>query len=264
MTVIQLAKSLDISYGSANSILHDNLRLSKLSAQWVPKALCPDQLILRSDLSLAILNKIEVNEEHFLSRIITGDETWIYQYDPESKQQSKQWLPRGSSGPIKFKSQKSAQKVMATIFWDSDGVILIDYLKGQRTVTGAYYANVLRKLKEALVRKRKGKLHGGILFHHDNAPAHSVRVAKEVLREFRWEVLPHPPYSPDLAPSDFFLFPKLKEMLKGTHFSDVEEAKNTANTWLQTSPSTFFRDSLRSWKHRLEKCLDLNGNYVEK
>lgn len=224
----------------------------------------PDQLILRSDLSLAILNKIEVNEEHFLSRIITGDETWIYQYDPESKQQSKQWLPRGSSGPIKFKSQKSAQKVMATIFWDSDGVILIDYLKGQRTVTGAYYANVLRKLKEALVKKRKGKHHGGILFHHDNAPAHSARVAKEVLREFRWEVLPHPPYSPDLAPSDFFLFPKLKEMLKGTHFSDVEEAKNTANTWLQTRPSTFFRDSLRSWKHRLEKCLDLNGNYVEK
>ena len=84
---------------------------------------------------------------------------------------------------------------MMTVFWDSEGVILIDYLENQRTVTGVYYAEVLRKLKDALIKKRKGKLHGGDLFHRDNTPAHSSRVAQDVLREFRWEVLPHPPYS---------------------------------------------------------------------
>ena len=125
-------------------------------------------------------------------------------------------------------------------------MILIDYLENQRSVTGVYYAEVLRKLKDTLIKKRKGKLYGGILFHHDNAPAHSSRVAQDVLREFRWEVLPHPPYSPDSAPSDFFLFPKLKEILKGTHFNDIEEAKHCATTWIRKRPPEFFNDSLRT------------------
>ena len=110
---------MTISVGSAHSILHDNLCLSKLSMQWVPKVLCPNQLNLRSELSMAILLKIEADEDCFFDRIITRDETWVYQYDPEIKQQSKQWLPRGSSGPIKFKSETSVKKVMATVFWDS-------------------------------------------------------------------------------------------------------------------------------------------------
>ena len=85
ITVNRIATSLDISYGSANSILHNNLGLSKLSARWIPKALWPNQQNLQSDLSLTSLNKIEADEELFLAKIITGDETWIYQYDPESK-----------------------------------------------------------------------------------------------------------------------------------------------------------------------------------
>ena len=100
--------------------------------------------------------------------------------------------------------------------------------------------------------------------HHDNAPAHSARVTKDLLREFRWEVIPHPPYSPDLAPSDFFLFPKLKESLKGTRFHSIVEAKNATSPWFLTRPDTFFRDGLKTWNHRLEKCIDQDGTYIEK
>ena len=234
LTVYQIAETVGISVCSAHSILHDDLCLSKLSARWVPKALRPDQLNLRSELSTAILLKIKADEDRFFDRIITGDETWVYQYDPKTKQQSKQLLPRGSSGPIKFKSERSVKKVMATVFWDSEGVVLVDFLEVKKTVTGAYYqitlhyitlvfigSTVLRKLRAKLAEKRPGKLHHGILFHHDNAPAHSSRIIRDVLREFRWELLPHPPYSPDLAPSDFFLFPKLKEHLKGVYFNDT-------------------------------------------
>lgn len=59
-----------------------------------------------------------------------------------------------------------------------------------------------------------------------------AQTTKEILREFRWEFLPHPPYSPDLAPSDFFLFPKLKEHLKRVRFNTTDEAKHAARTWL--------------------------------
>ena len=116
LTVYQIAETVGILVGSAHSIPHDDLCFSKLSARWVPKALRPNQLNLRSELSTAILFKIEVDEDCFFDRIITGDETWVYQYDSEIKQQSKQWLPHGSSGPIKFNSERSVKKVMATVF----------------------------------------------------------------------------------------------------------------------------------------------------
>ena len=158
--------------------MHDDLCLSKLSERWVPKALRPNQLNLRSELSTAILLKIEADEDRFFDQIITEDETWVYQYDLEIKQQSKQWLTRGSSGPIKFKSERSVKKVMTTVFWDSKGVVLVDFLEGKQTVTGAYYVEVLRKLRAKLAEKRPGKLHRGILFHHDNAPVHSSRIVR--------------------------------------------------------------------------------------
>ena len=86
-------------------------------------------------------------------------------------------------------------------------------------------------MRAKLAEKGPGKLHRGILFHHDNAPVHSW-IVRDVLREFWWELLLHPPYSPNLAPSDFFLFPKLKEHLKGVYFNDTNEAKQAAKTRL--------------------------------
>ena len=77
ITINEVAKALDISFGLVNSILHEDLRLSKLLTRWVPKVLRPDQMILRTDLLFAILTKIEANEEAFMSQIITDDETWI-------------------------------------------------------------------------------------------------------------------------------------------------------------------------------------------
>ena len=146
------------------------------------QALCPNQLNLRSELSMAILLKIEADEDHFFDRIITVDETWVYQYDPDTKQQSKQWLPCGSSGPIKFKSERSVKKVMATVFWDSEGVVLVDFLEGKKTVTGTYYVKVLRKLRAKLAEKHPGKLHCGNLFHHNNALAPSSQIIRDILR----------------------------------------------------------------------------------
>ena len=94
---------------------------------------------------------------------------------------------------------------MATVFWDSEGVALVDFLEGKKTVTSVDYVEVLRKLRAKLAEKRPGKLHFGILFHHGNAPVHSSWIVKDVLREFWWELLPHPPYSPDLAHLTFFV-----------------------------------------------------------
>ena len=73
---------------------------------------------------------------------------------------------------------------MATIFWNSEGFVLVDFLGRQKIVTGAYYVEVMRKLRAELAEKRPGKLNREILFHCDNALVHSSRVAKKILRGF--------------------------------------------------------------------------------
>jgi len=93
---------------------------------------------------------------------------------------------------------------------------MTDYLSKGSTVTDAYYAVELRKLHEALKSKRRGKLRRGVLLLHDNAPARTSAVATAA--ECGYELLPHPPYSPDLAPSDFCLFALLIKDFSGTHF----------------------------------------------
>jgi len=98
-------------------------------------------------------------------------------------------------------------------------VIYIDYLEKGKTVTGLYYAELLGRfaaeLQKILPHLGKKK----VLFHHDNAPAHTSALAKAKLVALGYELLPHPPYSPDLAPCDFFLFPNLKMSLVGQKFA---------------------------------------------
>ena len=146
ITTESLADTLNISVGSAHTILVESLGLRKLSARCVRRLLRPDQQQTRTDLSMEILNKLDGDSETFLWRIVTGDETWLYQYDPEDKIQLKQWLPRGRSGPVKAKAERSRGKVMATVFWDAEGIFLVDFLENKKTMTSAYYEGVLRKM----------------------------------------------------------------------------------------------------------------------
>ena len=135
-----------------------------------------------------------------------ADETWIHQYDPESEMQLMQWLSKALIGPIKFNFKRPVQKVMATVFWNLEGIIFIDFLKDSKTITGIYYEGVLKKFEVSLIEKRPGTLHRVVLFYHENAPAYFSRVVRAFLREFCSEILRHPPYSLNLASSDFYIF----------------------------------------------------------
>lgn len=81
---------------------------------------------------------------------------------------------------------------------------MVEYLEKGATITGFYYADQIRRFREAIKEKRRGKLRAGVLFHQDNAPAHKAAVAMAVIQEMGFELVEHPPYSPDLAPSDFY------------------------------------------------------------
>ena len=106
------------------------------------------------------------------------------------------------------------------------------------------------QLKDILKEKRRGKFTKGVLFLHDNAPAHRALATQKKLAYLGFRCLDHPPYSPDLAPSDYHLFPELKKRLKGRHFSSDAEVTATAETLLDEQPSEFFLSGLQKVEQR--------------
>ena len=103
-----------------------------------------------------------------------------------------------------------------------------------------------------------------MLFHQDNAPAHTSSQARTVIRNAGFELLHHPPYSPDLAPSDFYLFPKLKEFMKGWKFTDNKDVIYAASGWLEDQEQEFFYNGIQAGEKRWTKCISVGGYYVEK
>jgi histone-lysine N-methyltransferase SETMAR len=260
----EIVNIVNISYERVWNILNEHLHMKKLSARWVPRLLTIDQKRVRVTISKHCLELFKHNPSEFLRRFITVDETWVHHFTPESKQQSKQWIEAGSSAPKKAKVEKSAGKVMATVFWDSCGIIFIDYLEKGKTITGEYYAALLDRLNNEIKQKRPHLVKKKVLFHQDNAPSHTSAVSMAKIHELRYELLPHPPYSPDLAPSDFFLFPNLKKWLGGKRFTSNEELITETNAYFDDFDKSYYSDGIKKCEYRWNKCIELKGDYVEK
>ncbi|KAJ4446857.1 hypothetical protein ANN_13557 [Periplaneta americana] len=147
----------------------------------------------------------------FLDQIVTGDETWVRYVNAETKLQSMQWGHTHSpKKPTKCRQTLSTTKLMATVFWDTKGILLVEFLERNATINAERYCNTPTNLKRAIQNKRRDMLNPGAIFLHDNARPHTARRTATKLQEFNWKVLDHPPYSPDLVPSDYHLFMHMK------------------------------------------------------
>jgi len=165
-----IAEQLGISHERVWSIIHEDLDMRKLSAKWVPKCLNADQKRQRCQSLEQILEFFgAIQMISCRARLVTMDETWLCHYGPETKQQSLEWWHSGSPRPKKFRVQKSAGKVLASIFWDQNGILLIDYLPKGQTIKAEYYSSLLVQLRDNMKEKRGGKVTKGVVFLHENA-----------------------------------------------------------------------------------------------
>ena len=257
--VEEIAQALGISHGSVSTILHDRLGMRKLTAGWVLKSLSDEQMATRASVSSALLKRFR-SKDDFLLRLVTVDETWVHYYEPENKAQSRQWIRPGSPRPKKFKTQPSA----GTLFWDAKGVNMLNFLPKRSTITGVYYANLLDQLRTAIREKRRDKLSKDVLLQQYNARVHTCKVAMDAVERNGYELIPHPAFSPDLAPSDFFLFPNLKKDIRGLHVRSDEEDVTAVEEWVNGKDPDFFSSGLMALEHRWSKCITLEGNNIEK
>ena len=187
------------------------------------------------------------------------------------------WNPLGHSRPVtgllytftlrvnarmlcNARMSRSSMKVLLVVFFDWRGVIHCEFVPRGQRVNKEFYVAVLKRLREAVRRKRPQLwTNQSLVLHHDNAPAHSSFLVRNFLAKNETTVVPQPPYSPDLAPADFFLFPKLKSTLKWRRFDTFDEIQKNSTKGLFAIP----KEAFQSWQKRWERCVVSEGNYFE-
>jgi len=170
-----------ISIGSVHSILTNDLALQRVSAKFVLKLLPMEQKQFRLEITQDMLDSANSDPE-FLNIMTTGDESWVYGYNPETKAQSSQWKHSTSPRPKKARQVRGNVKVMLTAFFDSLGVVHHEYAPHDQNIKKEYYLEVLRHLCDAVWRKRPDLWAAGTWqLHHDDAPAHSSQLIQTFL-----------------------------------------------------------------------------------
>ncbi|CAH1974498.1 unnamed protein product [Acanthoscelides obtectus] len=219
----EIEASLKISKTSIQKILHEELGVRKSVSRWIPHLLSEEQKAARVNCT------------------VSGDESWIYCYEPRNKRQSAVWVFQGEEKPTKVIRSRSISKKMVVTFVSKAGHIAIIPLYEQRTVT----ADV-------------------IILHQDNASSHTAQKTRQYLTEENLELLDHPPYSPDLSPNDFFAFPKFKNRLRGQRFQSPKEAVDAFKNAVLDLPANECNMCFENWFERMQLCINLRGEYLEK
>jgi len=252
-----------LSKDTVHSILVEDLGKKKVCARFVPHMLTEDQKDARVE-HCKDMKETADSDPNFLKNIVTGDESWCFRYEPTTKRQSAAWKGSNSPTPKKSRLQKSRVKTLITVFFDSKGVIHKEFTPQGQTVNKEYYLEVLKRLLKRIARVRpeyKDPSSWSLL--HDNAPAHKALVVKAFLAQKGVTVLDHPPYSPDLAPCDFWLFPKLKMKMKGQFFDDIPDIQEAVTDALEIIPKNDFLRCFESFYKRFQRCIDDQGDYFE-
>lgn len=258
-TLQELSESLGVDESTVSKRLK-TMGLIQKQGNWVPYELKARDVERRLFACEQFLERQK--RKGFLHRIITGDEKWIHYDNPKRK---KSWVLPGQPSTSFAKPNIHGMKLMLCIWWDQRGVIYYELLKPNETITGERYRTQLMRLSRALKQKRPEfeERHDKVILLHDNARPHVAKPVKTYLETLKWEVLPHPPYSPDIAPSDYYLFRSMTHDLSQQKFTSYEQCKKWVDDWIASKDESFFRVGIRKLPERWEKVVASDGQYFD-
>jgi len=163
-----------------------------------------------------------------------GDEIWVYGYNPETRVLSPQWKSPRSPRAKKARQSRSNIKVVMIVFFDLDGIVQAEFVPRNTTVNFEYHKGLSECLRNDVHRKQPEKWANGFILHHDNALCHTLLLVGQFLSNKNIMVCPHPPYSQDVAPCVFWLFPKVKMTMKGKRFESIQDIEAATTAQLKT------------------------------
>ena len=152
---------------------------------------------------------------------------------------------------------------MASVFLDGHGILFIDHLEKCKTINSDYYTALLDRLSAEIKKKRPHMQKTKDLFHQDNASCHKSMKTIVKLNELNFELLPHPPYSTYLTPSDYWLFADLEAMLQGKKICSNEEVIAETGVYFQSKDESFYKKSIEKLEKRWNEYITLEGNYAD-
>lgn len=253
-----IAGIVGIDKNTVIKILSNNLHLKKKYAKWVPHILTDDQKLLRVQCSQALKDILISLSSLQRTATITCDESWLYlTYFEEAR-----YLHEDEE-LVKPKRLISDPKIMIFTAFSTAGLVLLTSLPSSTTFNSATMCdNILPALKEA-ARKNKGIRNDlRLRIHMDNARPHTSKATQKVLNELKFIQLPHPPFSPDISPNDFFLYGMLKKELQGRHHETFDDLIKSVDEILHKISKKTYSAVYEDWIDRLNAVIDRGGNYL--
>lgn len=225
---------------------------------WIPHILSEGNKSLRVSIVRGLLERFKV--ESFLDRVVTCDEKWVLYNNIHL---SNQWLPKDQSPDPTPRPGLHPKKVLISVFWDYRGIIHYELLPEGQTINAGVYCAQLDRLAEQISIKRGSLINRkGVIFHQDNARPHtSQTTVQKITHELGWELLPHPPYSPDIAPSDYHLFRSMEHYLRNKNFENRSDLNSGLATFFASKDANFYKRGIFNLVKRWEKVIENDGAY---
>ncbi|KAG5313222.1 MOS1T transposase, partial [Pseudoatta argentina] len=254
----------------SRSLLHETitetLGYRKLSARWVPKQLTDQHKLNRVEAGREFLRRYKLHGDEFLRSIVTGDETWVEKIDESTVSKRLKGLgmiqKQGHWVPYELKPRTTASTAEKKRFFASHRIVYTTIIQSveNRGVSPAMHPHRPQNQISMLLYAQR---HDKVILLHDNARPHVAKPVKTYLETLKWEVLPHPPYSPDIAPSDFHLFRSMAHGLADRRFHSYEEAEKWIDSWIASKDMSFFRRGIHVLPERWEKEVSSDGQYFK-
>lgn len=254
----EIGRTLHVHHTTALRHLHSIGKVRKLE-QWIPHDLTEKHMINRLEACLQHLKKNKIDP--FLDRIVTCDEKWI---SYNNRKRSYQWLDKNDFPKAVPKPSIHQKKLLISVWWGVRGIIEYFYLPTGETMNAEVYCDYLEKMHAKLMKQWPAlcNRHGPILLQDNARPHVSVKTIQK-LSDMNYEVLHHPPYSPDLTPTDFYLFKHLAQFLQGKIFTNQEDLKNAVREFFDSKSQEFFKTGIYALPKRWQMCVDAEGAYFD-
>lgn len=257
-TTREVANDINFNHTTVLRHLHKIGKVKKID-KWVPHELTENQKNLRYEICSRLL--LRNKTAPFLDRIVTCDEKWLL-YD--NRRRSAQWLNHDEC-PRQFpKPMSHPKKIMVSVWWSASGLIHHSFLKIGETITAERYVREIDEMHEKLRQKQPALVNRrGPILLHDNARPHIANITREKLHDLGYETLDHAPYSPDLAPTDFYLFKQLELFMRGKRFQNEEDVKNAFLDFVASRSPEFYAVGINMLIPHWQKCVDSKGLYFD-
>ena len=245
-SIRRLSAELDIPQTSVFRHLHAIGKVNRRCRE-VPHDLTENQRQTRVDTCRKLLEN--PRDDRFIQRIVTCDEKWVYFINPDKQNQ---WLNPGQMAEPVANRERFSRKTLLCVWWNFEGIIHHELVPNSRTIDADLYCAQLDRMYAELSRKYPALVNRKrVLLQQDNARPHTARKTKEKIKELdAIELLPHPAYSPDLAPSDYHLFRSMAHFLRGRSFDSVEQVEAGCLQFFKSKDKEWYRRGIKQLAER--------------